>query len=238
MNQKIDSAKLVSEQLVSDLLDEQITTKALDELLSKEDVNESFYRYNAVSKVLRDELVAPVNMDFVSSLIKKLDNEPTILVPLTNTSPNQIPNNHRQDTPNNVIPLFSKIKKLTGGMAIAASVAVATLISVQSFQVVNDEGVFNSDIAILPEESKVNNVSIEPANNWLETAEQKELEVFNDMFMSKARQSEQEAIAPFARAVRGQSLGTIRFSKEHWEYLLRRSAHLNEEQKVKEETQE
>lgn len=256
MTQTIDNSQLDSEELVSGLLDEQITSEELSELLSDDRVNESFYRYNLVSKVLREELIAPVSMDFVNSVSQKLDSEPTILAPSTKTQHLQTSSN---TSTNNVVPLFSKIKKLTGGMAIAASVAVATFVSVQSVQIADHEGVFNSELATQQSAQQsikqtaslavdANNAaeSIEPANEWLDTAEQKELEFFNDMFMSKARQSEQGSIAPFARVVRGQRIGTFRYSKEEWEYILRRSIRTQhektllenstEEKKVKENT--
>ena len=252
MTQTIDNSQLESEDLVlnnqvlsssvlnsqvSDLLDEQIAPEELSKLLKEDGVNECFYRYNLVSKILREEANAPVSMDFINAVSQKVDAEPTVLAPSSDSRSadgiaTEIPSIN--NSTNNVIPLFSKIKKLTGGMAIAASVAVATFISVQSVQVA-DDAVFNSDIAnqptkqINPMASDTGIESVEPANLWLETAEQKELELFNDRFMSKARQSEQEAIAPFARAVRGQSVGTIRFSKEQWENILRRSTRINDE---------
>ncbi|PCI73111.1 MAG: hypothetical protein COB38_01620 [Gammaproteobacteria bacterium] len=252
MTQTIDNTQLKSEDLAlnssalnsqfSDLLDEQIASEELSELLKEDGVNESFYRYNLVSKILREEVNAPVSMGFINAVSKKIDAEPTIFAPSSDSSSTDRLSINKSN--NNVIPLFSKIKKLTGGMAIAASVAVATFISVQSVQVAND-GVFNSDIAtqqsspILQKKAIVTPEAIDPENYWLETAEQKELEFFNDMFMSKARQSEQEAIAPFARAVRGQSVGTIRFSKEQWENILRRSTRImHENQSLKSKSED
>ncbi len=261
MTQTIDNSQLKSEELVlngsvlnsqvlnsqvSDLLDEQIASGELSELLKEDGVNESFYRYNLVSKILREEANAPVSMDFINTVSQKIDAEPTIFAPSSDRhSENGLSEDSQsiKNSTNNVIPLFSKIKKITGGMAIAASVAVATFISVQSVQVA-DDGVFNSDIAtqqsspIIQKNPIVTPEAIDPENYWLETAEQKELEFFNDKFMREARrQSEQDAIAPLARAVRGQSLGTIRFSKEQWENILRRSNRLNEAKKTKEEIQ-
>ncbi len=224
MTQTIDNSKknlepLALEKLVSGLLDEQITSEELNELLNEEGVNETFYRYNMVSKILHDEVTGSVSLDFVNLVSQKLDNETLISTPF-----------------NNVIPLFSKIKKITGGMAIAAS--VATFVSVQTVQVAQDDDLFGSGVVVqssqaqtLPADAIVSKNTIDPANYWLETAEQKELELFNDKFMSKARQSEQESIAPFARTVRGQRIGTIRFSKEQWQYILRRSTRLKEAKK-------
>ncbi|PHS20181.1 MAG: hypothetical protein COA86_02515 [Kangiella sp.] len=245
MTQTIDNSQLKSKDLVlnsqiSDLLDEQIASEELSELLKEDGVNESFYRYNLVSKILRKEANAPVSMDFINAVSQKIDGEPTVFAPSADSRSTD--SQSLNDSTNNVIPLFSKIKKLTGGMAIAASVAIATFISVQSVQVAND-GVFKSDIANQQSEEQIkmptiaSNAgveSVEPAKFLLETAEQRELEFFNDMFMSKARQSEQEAIAPFARAVRGQSVGTIRFSKEQWENILRRSTRIEHERELDE----
>ena len=219
-------------QIISDLIDEKLSSQDLDILVADCESQKTLFRYNTVSELLRDEYSAESNMSFVESVSKMIAQEPTVLAPDQNNAQTVLNSASAE-----VIPLFAKIKKATGGMAIAASVAVATFFSVQTIQVAQEGDLINSEVAVQSEplnQVELSNASNEAASAWLETAEQKELELFNDMFMSKARQSEQAAIAPFARAVRGQGVGTIRFSKEQWENILRRSTRLNEEKQATE----
>ncbi len=203
---------------LSDLIDEQCSSDDLEILFKEPEMKAHYYRYQTVSTVLKGEYSANASIDFCQSIHDKIADEPAILAaPRPSTTKR-----------------YFKAAKFSSGFAIAASVAVATFFSIQTLQVsgefpsnqesfVQSEDVLSNSLAATSDETINNNLQ---QNNL----EQDELELFNDIFMQQARQSELDSIAPFATRVGGKYVKTIRFSAEQWQKIL-------EQNKIKQQKQ-
>jgi hypothetical protein len=214
-------------QLFSELFDESITSTDLDTLLQIKYLNESLYRYCSVTHSLNNEIHPQANLSFVNSIHDKIKEEVTYhldtsykTLPLDTTVLNKTSSKKTSS-----ILFFPKwiqwneFKKHLSGISLAASVAVITFLSVQMILNEENASLLENKTTTIHQSSKSDSI-----DGWFESKEQKKLELFNDHFMTQARQSEQQSIAPFARTVRGQRLGTFRISKQQWELMLHHSS--------------
>ncbi len=204
---------------LSGLLDEQCSSSDLDHLLNDKDVSDNrWYRYNAVSAIIKGEYSVHANMNFCKDISAKIADEPTILA-----APRPQQTKNRSQTRNRAI--VTEMRKVGSGFAIAASVAFATFFSVQTLQVSSELSPVNQSSAeisqINVENLTANNDSMPSSRNSLE---QSNLEAFNEAFMLPARLSEKGSIAPFATSVSGKYVKTIRISAEQWQQILQRAA--------------
>ena len=116
----------INEKVSSLLDDEQALDKTLmDSLLTDEDVKAKWARYNLVSDVLNKRAHHQVDNSWFTELSNQLDNEPTVLAPAKSRSFTQ-----------------KAIKQVTG-FAVAATVAMVAIISVQQSQVATKDTVTN-----------------------------------------------------------------------------------------------
>ena len=106
--------QLTNDQFISDLLDDCAAAEVVDEILSNEQDCETWYRYNLVSSVLKEEQSAYCHYEFTRSIAAQIADEPAIIA--------------RPKKPSNVIQFW---KRAGGGFAVAASVAFAMVFSVQ-----------------------------------------------------------------------------------------------------------
>ncbi|MDH5326499.1 MAG: sigma-E factor negative regulatory protein [Gammaproteobacteria bacterium] len=87
----------------------------VDRLHADPELKQRWQRYHLISDAMRHNLPKTLNPDLYLSVSQQLESEPTVLAP--------------RSLPNFVAPLMRKVS----GIAIAASVAVATVVSVQMF---------------------------------------------------------------------------------------------------------
>lgn len=197
---------------LSDLLDEQCSSSELDNLLNDKDVSNSWYRYSAVSAIIKDEYSAHASINFCDEISAKIADEPAIL---------SAPRPQRTK----IRPLVAEVRKIGSGFAIAASVAFATFFSVQTLQVSSELSPMNENSA---EASQIKSENLATSSNSMPSSssslEQSNLEAFNEAFLLPARLSEQDSIAPFATSVSGEYVKTIRISAEQWQQILQRAA--------------
>ncbi len=196
---------------LSDLLDDQCTSVDLDNLLKDSDAKHSWHRYNAVSAILKGEYSADASVDFCQEISAKIADEPAILA-----APKPVQTEIR--------PMNAEIKRFGGGFAIAASMAFATFFSFQTLQVSNTISP-TDDISSQIAQSAGSDINTNSAITIEKSAEQLELEEFNDLYMSLARVSELDSIAPYPTTnVSGAYVKTHRISAEQWQQILQAAA--------------
>lgn len=100
---------------LSDLLDDCGQSAELDKLLADSEQMESWYRYNLVRSVLKNENSAYSSFQFTQAVSAKIAGEPAILSRPASSKSNNPP----------------ILRRFAGGFAIAASVAFAMVFSVQ-----------------------------------------------------------------------------------------------------------
>jgi negative regulator of sigma E activity len=190
-------------ELLSDLLDDQCSTEELSQLLNDKDTTNSWYRYSAVSAILKNECSAHVNIEFSQRISALIADEPAIIATKSSRAVNTSAVNNT-----NVV----QFKKTFGGFAVAASVAVATFFSVQTLQVselsVNETKLIASSNSDTSKDN--NNQSVEAISN-INSPKQ-----YNDLFQFNAIGSEVPVGAEYVR--------TIRFSAEQWQEILKKAS--------------
>lgn len=87
------------------------------QLVKDSELKQCWHRYHIISDAMRNKLPNAINPDLFNSISSRINSEPPILAP-ANTSHTRI-----------VAPIATK----AAGIAIAASVAIATVVSVQMF---------------------------------------------------------------------------------------------------------
>lgn len=125
------------QNLLLDLLDDCVTDEAIESLLANEQQAKAWYRHHTISSALKQQHSAYSSYQFTQAIAAKISNEPAIIA---------IPK-----------PLFNSTwKKVSGGFAIAASVAFVMIFSVQlmdSPQIQNFDSVELKTQAISPTSS-------------------------------------------------------------------------------------
>ena len=109
------------DQIVSDLIDGHCDSDKVDCILESESARERWYRYNLASSVIKKEHSAFSSIEFTRSISAKIAEEPAIIA-----APSQAKT--QKSTGSNVVSFW---KRTGGGLAVAASVAYATVFSVQ-----------------------------------------------------------------------------------------------------------
>ncbi|MBV1908722.1 MAG: sigma-E factor negative regulatory protein [Kangiellaceae bacterium] len=204
-----------NKELLSDLLDERCDSVDIDNLLADEHISEEWFRYHAVSAILRDEHSAHSSLNFCNEISAKISDEPAIVAfPKPQTS--RISGD---------LTRKSEVRRIGSGFAIAASVAIATFLSVQTTQIAQDQPSSSEFTASTPTESaKTTKDSTSydsiALSNDLNSNEQVELELFNDAYLQDFQRNDKGNFAPVA----GEFVRTVRLSAEEWQALLASSA--------------
>jgi negative regulator of sigma E activity len=118
MSANASNNQTIKSQNLSDFLDGQASDAAIEALLSEPQVQQDLYRYHTVQAGLKQQLSAYNNFDLTQSISSEIAKEPSLASDTENHS--------------NIIQFPSWKRKLTG-VSIAASVALATVVSVQMF---------------------------------------------------------------------------------------------------------
>ncbi len=112
------------QEQISALVDDEIHDTELKTIISEMTKNqaaaECWQRYNLISDVLRNNLPDAVEPDLALRVQQALENEPTVLAPQP----------QRMWIPAKMLPALKQV----GGMAVAASVAVVMVVSLQNNQ--------------------------------------------------------------------------------------------------------
>lgn len=207
---------------LSDLLDDQCSSVDLDSLLSDPKTTDRLYRYQTVSAILKNEYSAYASVDFCRSISAQIVDEPAILAAPASD------NVKKSATSSVTVAKSTEIRRIGGGFAIAASVAMATFFSVQTLQVSQLSSVEQQTAAVEPVVSD-NLVT----THEVDSLEQTELEAFNGLFLEEARRSEFGSFAP----VGGEYVRTIRFSAEQWQQMLQDAVRQQAEKKAAEKAE-
>ncbi len=114
-----DSIQDKVNERVSSFLDgeQKLDNTLMDSLLNNEETKAKWARYNLVSDIINDRAKYKVDNSWFSELNRKLENEPVILAP-------KVSRTFRQ-----------KVIKQVSGFAVAATVAMVAILSVQQTQV-------------------------------------------------------------------------------------------------------
>ncbi|MDH5432492.1 MAG: sigma-E factor negative regulatory protein [Gammaproteobacteria bacterium] len=120
------------DQLLSELMDDQVSDEAIEHLINVESSKEKWFRYHLVRSVLKKEDNNLQSYQFTESVAQKIADEPAIIA-----APKRA----------------SGWKKASGNFAIAASVAFATVFSVQLTQVADNDSSFNGQESLIAAES-------------------------------------------------------------------------------------
>jgi negative regulator of sigma E activity len=200
-------------QSLSDLLDDQCSADELEQLLVDSETNDQWFRYQAVSAILKNEYSANASTDFCQSISQKIAGEPAIISAPAMKSKHNNAEIHQFPT---------EIKRFGGGFAIAATVAFATFFSVQTMQVAElDVDLDDGSVASVTTSSnnEVSAASTLSSNNATDYNEQAEAEIFKNLYFQDSRRKKKGGIAQ----VSGEYVKTIRFSAEQWQVILQRS---------------
>ena len=201
-------------KLLSDLLDENCNSNQLDDLLESEDITESWYRYQTVSAIIRDQHSANASFEFCNQISAKIADEPAIIA-----APKNVSIKSRQAS---IRPITQDVKRVGSGFAIAATLAVATFFSFQTLQLADENNQVNPQVASQADLSTPIKTQV-PTNaltsNEFDAAEQYELDIFNDRYINDVRRSDKGNFAP----VSGEFVRTVRFSAEEWQAILEKS---------------
>lgn len=210
----LNSGKSENSQRLSDLLDNKCDSSDLDKLLEHADTSETWYRFQTVSSLLRNEHSARVTPSFCREISSKLASEPAIIASPAKNRPLQ----------SRKTAEISPIRRFSGGLAIAASAAFATFFSVQTLQFSDNsqpnyskqhavvDGVNNHSTA----SRSSNNVSAKISDSL----EQTQLEFSSDLYKLGVLRSGDIS----QQQVSGAYVETIRLSAEQWQDLLTRAA--------------
>lgn len=203
---------------LSDLLDNQCNSSDLNEVLDSAECSKQWYRYKTVSEVLKSEHSAFSSAAFCAEISAKIADEPAILASPKLASPKQ---NDKRTEVEESHSLESNVVQLPdrrlGGFAIAATVAFATFFSVQSLQVADSlNPPSKSSSVVATQDASTDEAMLSKLQELPNTEEQRQLDKFNDRLMLRARANQQNATT----AVRGELIGTIRYSAQDWNAIL------------------
>ena len=213
-------------QSISELLDDQCSSTDLDSLLCDNEATETWYRYHTVSAIIKDEYSAHCHQSFYTQVSGKIADEPAIVA-----SP-------KKDKVASLKPgELVHFKRATGGLAIAASAAFATFISVQSLQVADQDNPQSSSLVAESAVETLPNIKINEKANIQNSLEQTELDIFNLLYVREANASGRSEYTPVGSEV----VKTYRFSAEQWQQIVREAAlrqkALEEQKRNKDESQ-
>ena len=174
MDQNHINTGKASQTHLSDLMDDNLTDEAIEQLSSEDVDAETWFRYQTVSAVLKNEHSAYSNYAFTQSISAKIAEEPAHSV-----------NSQNLD---NVVHLESRLswRRFTGGLAVAASVAFAMVFSIQFAEgPIESNGLDQPSFVVdAPESMNAPLYELTPAD----TAEQKKLEEIQQ-YLDRARRA-------------------------------------------------
>jgi len=212
----VETNMLRNNESLSNLLDDQCASADLDDLLKNEKTLSKWYRYQAVSAVLKDQHSADANFDFCQAISAKIAEEPAMIaIPAESASEKST-----SEKLNNKSAEVISFRRFGGGFAIAASAAFATFFSVQSLQVSSELSPSERQTAEITTSNTDNSVSdFAIGASPIYSHEQNELEFFNNLYLQEVSRSENVAF----EQVGGVYAGTLRISAEQWQQLLQRA---------------
>ncbi len=108
-------------QAISDLMDDLASSQSIDDILADDSNNKTWHRYQTISAVLKNQHSAYSDFSLTQSISAQIAKEPVYS------------QQNDQTVSNNVIEFsaWQSWRKLSGGLAVAASVAFAMVFSVQ-----------------------------------------------------------------------------------------------------------
>jgi sigma-E factor negative regulatory protein RseA len=169
---------LVDDETQDHKLDDQL----LDSLKKDDSCAQKWYRYHLIGQVLRQELPEKLDLNLGSNITTALVNEPSYL-------PSKRPV-FKLPQLASIIPLF----KQGGQLAIAASVAVAVVVGVQSFNQPDELRPYNPAVPQLGPQGGLAPVSLQQTRSTgtLQAIEQRRL--INAYFFDHQRQLKQNPL--------------------------------------------
>ncbi len=174
-----DSIHDKTNEKISSLLDDEQTVDStlINSLLNSKETKAKWARYNLVSDVLNDRYQHKVDKAWFVELSDKLDDEPTILAPRVNRTFTQ------------------KLVKQVTGFAVAATVAMVAILSLQQTQVSEiDSG---AKIAQLPLASS----DIKPVSLRLNKAAESKLNGYLVNHYEHSITGQMQGLMPYMRMV-------------------------------------
>ncbi|MGX5202549.1 RseA family anti-sigma factor [Aliikangiella sp. IMCC44632] len=115
----------MSNEHISELLDDCVSAESIEKLLNSTQDQESWYRYNLVRSAINNETTRYSSIEFTQSISAIIQDEPAIIA---------VPKVADGEAPKIEIHKKSNVtflKRFGGGLAVAATVAYATVFSVQ-----------------------------------------------------------------------------------------------------------
>ena len=174
MDQNQINAGKANRNHLSDLMDDYISDEAIEALLSDDEQAETWFRYQTVSAVLKNEHSAFADYAFTQSISAKIAEESAFP--------------QESSSHSNVIQLESRLswRRFTGGLAVAASVAFAMVFSIQFAEGPIDSNNLDQPgfVVDAPESMDAPVYELTPAD----TAEQKKLEEIQQ-YLDRARRT-------------------------------------------------
>lgn len=171
-----------SEKISSLLDDEQILDKSLmDALSNNKEGKAKWARYTLVSDVLNDRDHHTVDDSWFKELSAKLDKEPTILAPRVSRT------------------FKHKVMKQVAGLAVAASVAMVAIVSVQQASISNTDSVTN--IAMVTNPDTFVSTDIQPVKLRLNKATESKLSGFLVNHYEHSLSGKMHGVMPYMRIV-------------------------------------
>lgn len=186
--------KETNQELLSRILDEDVSEfeaqRILKEMKSDDELRMKLQRYSLIGHAIRNELPGKIDNNFVDGVMSKLSDE-SMFIPQQNATPN----------------LEKEIKKESGGfktaigLAIAASVAVLSVVSFQNYMQTNNNDVMPTAVVAdrVVEESDIQRVSSEDLQNFISNPEA--AASFNSYIMNHAEYASPRVSVPHVRIV-------------------------------------
>ncbi|KFZ38319.1 anti-sigma factor [Shewanella mangrovi] len=128
------------QEWVSAAVDGETDSQAVAELASDKTSHEKWRRYHMIGDAMRGELPQTLNLDLAARIADAIEQEPTIIAPVTETEVEIAPAATVAGDTVRVVPFYKQF----GQYAIAATVAMMAIVGVQSMnqdQAAPDNGV-------------------------------------------------------------------------------------------------
>jgi sigma-E factor negative regulatory protein RseA len=134
---------------LSALVDSHADLKDLDQVINDEDNKDTWSRYHLIGDVMRDEVDVPFDANLVNNIEAAIEQEATIVTLAAHRSFRQ----RLSESP--LVQKTSKFVGKTAQFAIAASVALVTVMGVQQYQMSAND---NSPLPVLQTTGPVNGI--------------------------------------------------------------------------------
>ena len=212
MNQSKQQAELQREEQLSSLLDnaldeEQLTSFMQD--LKRDPISdaETTQRYRVMADTMRDELDQSSFMDISSAVSRAIEQEPA------HSETDVVLQNNKTASVFNLREWFNRLLKPVAGVAVAASVAMVTLVTFNT--VSNESATSNVQLAQSSSVEPTRSVNVQPVNldiarnvriaSTIQVAkktpqQQKQLNAYMLQHSGYASQSTMQGMMPYVRA--------------------------------------